>query len=81
MKHWERELLQMIASFEAKFGHRPSAILAWRGAYSRITADCRDVVRHRNGPVTYRSMEVLRVDAPGDRIVLDGGLLCQDWED
>lgn len=81
MKYWERELFQLIASFESQFGHRPSAILAWRDAYRRITSDCRNVVMHRSGPVIYRGIEVLRVDAPGDRIILDGGVICRDWED
>jgi hypothetical protein len=81
MRFWERELLQLIASFEAKFGHRPTAILAWQEAYSRITSDCRNVVRHRSGPVVYRGIEVLMVDAPGTRIVLDGGKLARDWEE
>lgn len=81
MKSWERELATMIAAFEARFGHRPTAILARHDAYGRITADCRNVVRQKYGPVLYRGIEVLRVDAPGDRIILDGGVLDRDWEE
>lgn len=81
MKYWERELWQLISSFESQFGHRPSAILAWRDAYRRITSDCRNVVMHRSGPVIYRGIEVLMVDATGTRIVLDGGKLDRDWEE
>lgn len=81
MTFWERELLQLIATFEGQFGCRPTAILAWSDAYSRITSDCRNVVRRKYGPALYRGIEVLRVDAPGDRIILDGGVLDRDWEE
>lgn len=82
MKAWERELVQLISGFESKFGCRPTAILAWRDAYSRIKADWQNVVIRKNGPKIYwKGDEVLRVDAPGDRIVLDGGALFRDYEE
>ena len=82
MKYWERELIQLIAAFEGQFGCRPTAILAWSDAYSRIRADWQNAVVHRDGRrITWRGFEVLRVDAPGDRIILDGGVLDRDWEE
>ena len=82
MTFWERELLQLIAAFEGQFGCRPTAILAWSDAYSRIGADWQNVVVRRDGPkVFWKGIEVLRVDAPGDRVILDGGVLDRDWEE
>ena len=82
MEYWERELRQLISSFEAQFGCRPTAILAWNDAFSRIRSDWQNVVVQRfSGKVIWRGYEVLRVDAPGDRIVLDGGVLFRDYEE
>lgn len=81
MAYWERELRQMLATFEARNGSSPTAILAWGDAYRRITSDCRNAVRKRSGPVRYRGIDVLRVDAPGDRIVLDGGRMLCEYEE
>lgn len=82
MKYWERELRQLISSFEAQFGCRPTAILAWNDAYSWIRSDWQNVVVQRfSGKIIWRGYDVIRVDAPGDRIVLDGGVLDRHWEE
>lgn len=82
MKSWERELIQMMIAFEDEFDRRPTAILAWNDAYRRIKADWQNVVLRKGSPkIIWKGLEVLRVDAPGDRIVLDGGKLDLDWED
>lgn len=82
MSAWQRELALLISGFIAQFGCSPTAILAWNDAYSRIRADWRNVVVHKgSGKIVWKGYEVLRVDAPGDRIILDGGVLCRDWED
>lgn len=82
MKHWERELVLLINAFEDEFGCSPTAILAWNDAYSRIKADWQNVVICKGSPkIIWKGIEVLLVDAPGDRIVLDGGVLDRDWEE
>lgn len=82
MKYWERELTVLIAGFEEEFGCRPTAILAWNDAYDRFRADWQNTVVYKGSRrVTWKGYEVLRVDAPGDRIVLDGGMLDRGWEE
>lgn len=80
MKYWERELAQLISGFISQFGCEPTAILARHDAYSRIKADM-NTVRCRDGRVIWKGYEVLLVDAPGDRIILDGGVLDRGWEE
>lgn len=82
MKYWERRLALLISGFISQFGCEPTAILAWNDAYARIKADWKNVVTHRGSHrITWKGYEVLRVDAPGDRIILDGGVLVRDWEE
>lgn len=80
MSAWQRELALLISGFISRFGCSPTAILAWNDAYSRIKSDI-NTVRRRDGRVIWKAIEVLRVDAPGDRIILDGGVLDQGWEE
>ena len=82
MKRWEQELAHMIGRFVDQFGCAPTAVLAWNDAFNRIRSDSLNVVRRKGSPkITWRGYEILRVDAPGDRIILDGGLLCRDYEE
>lgn len=83
MKAFERRLEKMIFRYALENGRGPTKILAWDDAYNRIASDWQNVVVRRDGPkIVWKGLEVLRVDAPGDDMILVGNseiFVSEDW--